>query len=439
MQTGERAPRITLIEDDPVMGGSLVQRLTLERYKVGWHRTGRDGMAALRADGADIVICDIRLPDMDGEALYAALRPAVPDAPVIFITGYGEIDQAVRLVKAGASDYITKPFEVPALLGRLAELVRPAGGVLGASPSMRSAEATLRRVADLDSTLLVTGESGVGKEVAARLVHSASPRSSKPFVAVNCAAIPDALIESELFGYERGAFTGADRAHEGYLERVKAGTLFLDEIGDLPLATQTKLLRVLQEREFARLGGKRPLRLEARVVCATHRDLPAMIREGRFREDLYYRIAVIPVQIAPLRERPSDILPLLRHAVAEFASSFGRPVHGLSADAERQAIAHSWPGNVRELRNRAERAVALAAGHAVTSADLFPDARPFETPSATLTSLAAVRLDAERRHIEHTLQETGGQVEEAARRLGVSRSALFEKLKQLRLASRTLD
>ncbi len=431
--------RIALIEDDPVMGGSLAQRLRLERYDVAWHRTGHEGLSALRAARADAVICDVRLPDTDGETLYAELRPLVQNAPVIFITGFGEIDQAVRLVKAGASDYLTKPFEVQQLLARLAELVRPSPGVLGGSASMRLAEATLRRVADLDSTLLVTGESGVGKEVAARLVHSVSVRSGRPFVAVNCAAIPDNLIESEMFGHERGAFTGAERLHEGYLERARNGTLFLDEVGDLPLATQTKLLRVLQGREFERLGGKRPLRLDARVICATHRDLPAMVLDGRFREDLYYRIAVIPVHVAPLRERRADIVPLLRVAVAEFAASFGRPIHGLSRESELRAERYAWPGNVRELRNRAERAVALGAGHAVTAADLFPETAPVEDVLPESSSLSAVKLDAERRHIERVLAATGGQVEEAARRMDISRSALFEKLKRYRSESTIPD
>ncbi len=430
---GQQGPSIALIEDDTVMGGSLLQRLTLEQYRVTWHRTGKDALDALRESVADAVLCDVRLPDMDGEALYSALRSYQPMPPTIFITGFGEIDQAVRLVKAGAADYLTKPFEVRALLERLAELVPQgrASGLLGPSQAMRLVEATLRRVASLDSTLLITGESGVGKEVAARLAHSASSRSTEPFVAVNCAAIPDALIESELFGHERGAFTGADRAHQGYLERVRKGTLFLDEVGDLPLPTQTKLLRVLQEREFSRLGAERPLRLEARVVCATHRDIQAMVRDGRFRQDLFYRLAVIPIAIPPLRARRNDILPLLRSAVAEFAASFERQVRGIGSDAEHEAESYDWPGNVRELRNRAERAVALLTGHTVQVIDLFPDAssRPMEE---LLPSLAAVRLAAEHRHIAKALESTGGQVEEAARRLGISRSAMFEKLKRLR-------
>ena len=248
----------------------------------------------------------------------------------------------------------------------------------------------------------------------------------------NCAAIPDALIESELFGHERGAFTGAERAHEGYLERVRDGTLFLDEVGDLPQGTQTKLLRVLQDREFTRLGAVRPLRLNARVICATHRDLSRMVDEGRFRQDLYYRIAVIPVGVPPLRERRDDIVPLLRSAIAEFSAAFDRPVRGASADAEHRAEAHAWPGNVRELRNRVERAVALTQGPLVTAGDLFPEDVAAHRPDAPAASLAAVRHEAERRHIEHVLEATGGQVEEAARQLGVSRSSLFEKLKRLR-------
>lgn len=430
-----RGPAITLIEDDPVMGGSLAQRLALEKYDVAWHRTGQQALAALRTEAADAVICDIRLPDMDGESLFSALRSNQPAMPTIFITGFGEIDQAVRLVKSGASDYLTKPFEVRTLLDRLTELLPPGGpiGLLGPSQAMRQVEATLLRVASLDSTLLITGESGVGKEVVARLAHSASSRAAEPFVAVNCAAIPDTLIESELFGHERGAFTGADRAHQGYLERVRKGTLFLDEIGDLAPSTQTKLLRVLQEREFTRLGAQRPLRLEARVVCATHRDLPAMVRDGRFRQDLYYRLAVIPISIPPLRERRPDILPLLRSAVAEFAADFGRLVGGIDPGAEIDAEAYNWPGNVRELRNRAERAVALLTGHLVQVADLFPEAssRPMEE---LLPTLAAVRMAAENRHILRALEATGGQIEEAAKRLGISRSAMFERLKRQRLS-----
>jgi DNA-binding NtrC family response regulator len=425
---------VAVIEDDPVMGGSLEQRLALERYVVDWYRTGASAVAAVRARGVDAVVCDIRLPDRGGEELYEELRPMLPGVPVIFITGYGQIDQAVRLVKAGAADYLTKPFEVGALLDRLGGLVgEPDGtGELGGSEAMRSLEAMLRRIAELDSTLLITGETGAGKEVAARFAHSVSSRAAKPFVAVNCAAIPDSLIESELFGHERGAFTGADRTHEGYLERVRGGTLFLDEIGDLPQATQTKLLRVLQERQFTRLGGTRTSKLDGRVACATHRDLAAMVADGRFRQDLFYRVSVIPVAVPALRDRKADILPLMETMAAEFSGQFGRDVRGISPEARRRAMDHPWPGNVRELRNRVERAVALAQGPLLGAGDLFPERGAEPRTERAGRSLADVRLQAETRHIQEVLDEAGGQVEEAARRLGVSRSSLFDRLRRLR-------
>lgn len=430
----EDSPIVALIEDDPVMGGALAQRLMLEGYDVRWSRTGREALDALAAAPPHAVVCDIRLPDISGEDLFAAMRPSIPDTPVIFVTGHAGIDQAVRLVKAGAADYLAKPFEVQVLLARLAELARPpaATGALGVSGAMKRIEATLRRVADLDSTLLITGESGVGKEVAARFAHDVSRRKAAPFIAVNCAAIPDTLIESELFGHEKGAFTGAERAHDGYFARAADGTLFLDEIGDLPAATQTKLLRVVQERAFNRLGSTRPIAMPARLICATHVDLQGAVAAGRFRQDLYYRLAVIPVAIPPLRERADDILPLLRGFVMEFTLAFARDLRAIAVEAERMALVHPWPGNVRELRNRAERAVALAAGPLVQPADLFPETALPDAIEGVLPRLADAVADAERRHIDRALAEAGGRVEEAARLLGVSRSTLFEKIRRLR-------
>jgi DNA-binding NtrC family response regulator len=425
---------LSLIEDDPVMGGSLAQRLKLEGYSVDWQRDGREAVARVGARPPGAVICDIRLPDLSGEEVFNALHPRMPGTPFIFITAYGQIEQAVRLVKAGAADYLAKPFDVSVLLGRLANLLvddsQP--GQLGFSPPMRRIEATLRRVADLDSTLLIGGETGVGKEVAARLAHAVSRRSASPFVAVNCAAIPDTLIESELFGHDKGAFTGADRPHEGYLERARDGTIFLDEIGDLPLGTQTRLLRVLQERAFHRLGSARPIPLRARVICATHVALPKAIEAGRFRRDLYYRIAVIPLDIPPLRERPPDILPLMRLFLAEFSEAFGRPIQGVTAEAECFALEHDWPGNVRELRNRVERAVALTETSWIGRDLMFPEMSLPQPLEAMLPSLSSAVARAERYHIERALAETNGQVEAAAKLLNISRSTLFEKLRKFR-------
>lgn len=425
---------VGLIEDDPVMGGSLAQSLKLVGYGVDWRRDGRAAIARMSMHRPGAVICDIRLPDLSGEEVFNVLRPQLPGIPFIFITAYGQIDQAVRLVKAGAADYLAKPFEVSQLLDKLATLLfdDTPSGQLGSSAAMQRIEATLRRVADLDSTLLIGGETGVGKEVAARLVHAVSRRAASPFVAVNCAAIPDTLIESELFGHDKGAFTGADRQHEGYLERARDGIIFLDEIGDLPLRTQTRLLRVLQEKAFTRLGSVRPIPLRARVICATHVALPSAVEAGRFRRDLYYRIAVIPIEIPPLRERRQDILPLMRLFITEFAEAFGRSIQGVTRGAEFCALEHAWPGNVRELRNRIERAVALTDNPWLSQDLLFPETAEPRQMEANLASLSSAIARAERHHIERALGESNGNVEAAAKLLNISRSTLFEKLRKLR-------
>ena len=430
----QRSRHLGLIEDDPIMGGSLSQRLKLEGYTVDWRRDGREAIAKFSANPPGAVVCDIRLPDLSGEEVFQTLHPLLPGTPFIFITAFGQIDQAVRLVKAGAADYLAKPFDISMLLARLGNLLvddAPAGQ-LGCSPAMRRVESTIRRVAELDSTLLIGGETGVGKEVAARLAHAVSRRSASPFMAVNCAAIPDSLIESELFGHDKGAFTGADRPREGYLERARDGTIFLDEVGDLPLGTQTRLLRVLQERAFHRLGSARPIPLRARIICATNVPLPEAVESGRFRRDLYYRIAVIPLDIPPLRERQPDIVPLLRLFLGEFSGSFDRTIQGLTEEAEYCALEYDWPGNVRELRNRVERAVALTEGPWIGKELLFPEMSQPQPLESALPSLSAVVARAERYHIERALAETKGQVEDAARLLNISRSTLFEKLRKFR-------
>ena len=304
------APTIAVVEDDPIMGESLVERLSLEGYRPIWLTTGAEAMAVLRGRRPDLLVCDIRLPDMTGEELFQHLLPQLGGTPVVFMTGFGDIGQAVRLVRAGADDYLTKPFAVDEFLGRVAELLRSrgigAGGAeaaLGTSPAIRQVEQLLRRVADVDSTLLLTGESGVGKEVAACFVHRVSRRAQGPLMAVNCAAVPADLMDSEVFGHERGAFTGAHALHRGYAERAADGVLFLDEVGEMPLPVQAKLLRLVQERVFFRVGGEKALPFSARLVCATNADLEQRVREGTFRRDLFYRLNVIPVVIPPLRDR----------------------------------------------------------------------------------------------------------------------------------------
>ncbi|MDF3052498.1 MAG: zraR [Geminicoccaceae bacterium] len=416
------APTIAVVEDDPIMGESLVERLSLEGYQPIWLSTGAEAMAVLRGKRPDLLVCDIRLPDMTGEKLFQDLLPHLGGTPVVFMTGFGDIGQAVRLVRAGADDYLTKPFAVDEFLGRVAELLRSRG--IGGG----GAEAAL---------LLLTGESGVGKEVAAHFVHQVSARAQAPFMAVNCAAIPAELMDSELFGHERGSFTGAHTLHRGYAERAAGGVLFLDEVGEMPLPVQAKLLRLVQERVFFRVGGEKLLPFSARLVCATNADLEQRVREGTFRRDLFYRLNVIPVVIPPLRDRRDDVLPLLQAYLRQYADAFGRPAQCLTPRAEAAALAHDWPGNIRELRNRIERAVALATGPWIGANDLFPE-HTADDRFGTDTEwppLTAVRDESERSHIVATLRRADGQLGKAADLLGVGRTTLWEKMRRLGIAN----
>lgn len=431
---------IAILEDDPVMGASLLQRLELEGYRATWWRSGAEALQALRRQPARLMVCDLRLPDLDGEQVFRTATREGIAPPTLFITAYAEIDHAVRLMRAGAGDYLAKPFAMRDFLERVDSLLQRGGtegrgeaGALGASPAMRQLETLLRRVADIDSTLLLHGETGVGKEVAARFLHAVSNRAAAPFMAVNCAAIPADLLESELFGHERGAFTGAQARHLGYAERAGQGVLFLDEVAELSPALQAKLLRLLQERRFTRVGGETALPCKARLLCASNADLESRVREGRFRADLLYRINVIPLTIPPLRERPEDVTLLLHRFTEEFARELQRPVTGISSLAEEAALAHDWPGNVRELRNRIERAVALALQPLLGPADLFPEQGGAASTDAAMASLAEVREAAEARQIRRALQSTGGQMSKAAEALGISRTTLWEKMRRLGL------
>lgn len=428
---------IGLVEDDHLMGESLVQRMTLEGGSVRWWRSGREAVDEI-ASGAplDVLVCDIRLPDLSGEQVLDALSQSTTDLPIMFMTAYGNIDQAVRLMRSGAMDYVTKPFDMDQFLGRLQALMRPrsddAEPVLGVSRQMRDIEHLLERISRQSAPVLITGETGVGKEVCARHLHALACPDS-PFVAVNCAAIPAELLESELFGHEKGAFTGAQSRHLGYAERARAGILFLDEIGAMPLALQSKLLRLVEGRTFHRVGGEKEVAFHARIVAATNQDLAAAAEEGRFREDLLYRLDTFVVHLPPLRERPDDIDWLLDRFVARFAGSPESAVKGLSALACDAARDHSWPGNIRELRNRVERAAALAMGQWLMPADLFPPHHSTTANDHGSAPLADARAAAERRAINSALRDTRGQLKEAARLLGVSRTTLWEKMKRLGL------
>ncbi len=432
---------IGLVEDDPIMGESLVQSLTLEGSHVDWWRTGRDAMRGLLATSPDLVVCDIRLPDLTGDRLFRELAGRCALPPFLFVTAFGDIGEAVELMQRGAGDYMTKPFAIADLVGRANALIHRhpmshADAVLGVSDAMREIETVCRRISTLSSPVLITGETGSGKEICARFLHRNSARSREPFVAVNCAAIPAELMESELLGHEKGAFSGAHALHRGYAERARSGILFLDEIGEMPLGLQAKLLRLVEAREFHRVGGETSVPFGARVVCATNSDLVSEARHGRFREDLLYRIDVVRIDLPPMRRRPAD-LPWLMDLFFEQLKGDGQiNIRGFSTLAYDAALEHAWPGNVRELRNRIERALALARGDWVMPADLFPEvAERVASEGNERATLAEVRDAAERRQIERVLKETGRQVGETARLLGISRTTLWEKMRRLDLGA----
>ncbi len=427
---------VAVVDDDPIMGESLQRALELEGWRAVWWHTGKTAVDGMFELCPDVVLCDIRLPDMDGEEVFRATNARTLAPPFIFMTAFGQIDQAVALVRAGAQDYLTKPFELASLFRKVREVlslrVRDGGqSALGMSKSMRGIEALLRRLAPRSLPVLFTGETGTGKEVCARFLHAASPAATEPFMAVNCAAISADLLESELFGHERGAFSGAHQRHLGYAERARGGVLFLDEIAAMPHALQAKLLRVLEERSFHRVGGESPIPLKARIVCATSASLDRELRRGAFREDLLYRINAVTVALPPLRERPEDISWLLSRYFSLFTEQAETELRGISSMAEEIALSHPWRGNVRELRNRVERGVNLANGPWIMPADIFPElSNALLDGVDPMPPLAAVRDAAEKRQIERVLRETAGHIGVAAKRLEISRTTLWEKMRR---------
>lgn len=436
----DRKPRLCLIEDDNIIGESLLQLFTLEGFEVCWYRTGSAARQALMHERYSVVVSDIRLPDVDGGDLFLELSKqdfSLP--PFLFMTAYGTIDRAVELLKAGAADYVSKPFDVDLLVQKVRGLAESYGAgsdndddSLGVSTAMRRIAESLPRLARHASTLLITGESGSGKEHVARLFHHYAVANSGEFVAVNCASIPESLMEAELFGYEKGAFTGALRAKRGLLEQAHGGTLFLDEIGEMPMSMQTKLLRVIQDRRFTRLGAEKPITSDFRLVCATHRDLKAMVEAGQFREDLYYRIHVIHLRIPPLRDRPDDIRWFVRRFIEDFNRRHPEERRRLDPRTEQALLNYSWPGNVRELKHAVERACILAHGP-LLGVEAFFDTGQEDRQSAQplSTSLAEYLMACERDYLSLVLERHGGHMTRAAEALGITRKTLWEKLRRL--------
>jgi DNA-binding NtrC family response regulator len=436
-------PLIGIVEDDPIMGESLVQRLRLEGYGTCWWQSGEAALAYLRNASCHVLVCDIRLPDLSGEQLFRRALPTLGTTPVIFITAYGEVEQAVRLMQAGANDYITKPFEVDALLGKIAlfcdkELAAgsdaPGRQALSGSPAMRRLLSELLAVVDKPDAVLLLGETGVGKEVAARQLHDASVRKDLPFIIVNCATIPNERAESVIFGHERGVISSSRAAQVGLVEQAGAGTLFLDEIAALSPLLQGKFLRLLEDGRFNRLGGTQEMISEARIVASSNADLPALIKERQFRSDLYYRLNVTELHIPPLRARREDIVSLAEHFIAQFSRAAGHRIPALTPAAMTALLDHVWPGNVRELRHRVQRALDLAAAAPQVSAHmLFPERSLLEEPRERVGTLAEARERAERLHIEEAIRETRGEIAKAATLLGISRTTLWEKMRKLRI------
>jgi DNA-binding NtrC family response regulator len=449
---------ILIVDDDDAFRESLAETLGDLGHVIEQAGSGHDALARLASDTRiDCMFLDIRMPDLSGIDVLERLRamPARAALPVVVLTAFATSDNTIHAMRLGAFEHLTKPVgrdAIASLLRKIEASNRGASSpalpvsnedvtdgtprLLGNSEALRDAQKQIGRAAATDSTVLITGETGTGKEVAARVLHDVSRRRHAPFVAINCAAIPAELLESELFGHTRGAFTGAVTQRAGRIVEANGGTLFLDEIGDLPLPMQAKLLRVIQERTLTPVGSNTSVAIDVRIVAATHRDLAAEVAARTFREDLFYRLNVIPVHLPPLRDRPDDILPLAAHFLT--AANLAGPARTLSGDAERRLLAHAWPGNVRELKNAMERVAALARGPLVTADDLAfltaPRAGVSEIPAALLDLPLPQAIEwLERAAIERALQQSAGNRAEAARRLGISRQSLYTKIAAYKL------
>ena len=452
-------PKMLIIDDEPLMRITLQDSLVGEGYEVVAAETGRKGVDLLRKNQWDIIITDLKLPDLEGIEILKEAKSLNPSTEVILITAYGSIDSAVSAMKEGASDYLTKPFSMDELLLIIKRLLRMKQleeenlslkkrveerygleGLVGKSPQMLKIYDLIETVAQTDTTVLVNGENGTGKELVANAIHLQSPRKKGPFIKVNCAALPETLLETELFGHERGAFTGAIRQRKGRFEMADGGTLFLDEIGDVSPGVQVKLLRVLQEKQFERVGGNETLAVDVRLICATQRDLKEEIRKGNFREDLYYRLNVVPITLPPLRERREDILLLAEHFVDKFSKKMGKEIAGLSEDAKALLLRYPFPGNIRELENMLERAIALIKGKIIQPEDL-PDevcGQPSSIQDVCKRirgskPLASATKLFEKEYIQSVLEKTKGKKGQAADMLGISRKTLWEKIKELEI------
>lgn len=442
--------RLLVVEDEDIMRITIIDHLSQQGWRVDEANNGLDALKLVENNSYDLIISDIRMPGLDGEKLLTKVKQLAPRTEVILMTAHGNSENAVACLKQGAADYILKPFDLDDLSFRVQRLIHiqevkarcvsletccgQRQPLIGSSEPMQKLLSLISRVSQTDSTILIQGESGTGKELVAAAIHFESKRANKPYIRVNCAAIPSGLLESELFGHEKGAFTGADSMSQGKFELADQGTILLDEIGDMPLDLQVKLLRVLQEQEIERIGGKRPIKIDVRVVCATIKNLEQEVEEGRFRQDLFYRLQVIPLQVPPLRERKTDIPELTDHFLRQFGEKRGLEF-SLSDDAAQAIAGYSFPGNVRELRNIIERVSVLAPAPQIQLWDFPPEicSDKLESSAPVESNLAAAVARAEKDCICLALKNTDGNKTEAAEILGISRKNLWEKMKLYQL------
>ena len=445
-------PRILVVDDEEKLRRVIELQLATAGFEVDKAASAEEALKLV--ERADLVLTDLKLPGMDGLELLGAIRRQNMFSPVIVMTAFGSIEVAVEAMKAGAADFLLKPFsldhlmaviqkalEMRALRDENRQLREELGkryefdNIVGRSPAMQEIFATIERVAPTRATVLLAGESGVGKDLIARAIHFHSPRRDRPFVKINCTALPENLMESELFGYEKGAFTGANATKPGKFEQADTGTVFLDEIGDVPPSIQVKLLRILQEREFERLGSNKTRHIDVRVIAATNQDLRAALEQGTFREDLYYRLNVVPIDIIPLRERMQDIPFLAEHFLSKYAAETGNRVRAITPAAMTKLTAYHWPGNVRELENAIERSLVMCTGDRLDAADIRLDNAPRPRSSAGECALpAGMTLDQyEQEIIREALKRADGNKSQAARSLGLTRNALRYRLAQMGL------
>jgi DNA-binding NtrC family response regulator len=444
-------PRVLVVDDERSMCELLEADLSLREFDVSYYTSAEEGFQGLQSDRFDVVLTDLKMPGVDGIEFCRRIVANRPDIPVIVMTAFGSMETAVAAIRAGAYDFVTKPVEMDVLaltlqravghrqlqeqvkvLSEAVERTTKFDELLGASPAMQKLYDQLSRIADSEASVLISGESGTGKELVARSLHKRSRRLDKPFVAVNCAALPDTLIQSELFGHAKGSFTDARSDRKGLFVQAEGGTLFFDEIGDMPLSMQPKLLRALEEGKVRPIGSEKEVSFNARILAATNRDLESAVEEGHFREDLFFRINVIQMELPPLRSRGTDVLLLAQHFVEQFASRSGKQVVGLSQPVAERLLAYAWPGNVRELRNVIERAVALTRYDKLAVEDLPEKIRDYRGSRVFVAgsdpSELAPMEEVERRYILHVLNCVAGNKTLAARILGLDRKTLYRKL-----------